>query len=416
MMSDKNQKVVIIGAGVIGLATAYELLKRGFEVTVVEEKEPGWAASHGNAGMIYPAAGEPMVNPKHTKAGIGWMLTRGGQSPLQFSWSQVPGLMNWGMKALGACNNTNYVEGKKAFDMLGADTHKLFDEYKKDGIKYEEFKQTFLAAFIHKKEFNHLSQLYGQDPANEVLSGDEARDREPFLSEKVVGAVEISGGFSSVLPGSVCVGLAKKIQELGGEINTGIKVIGANHADNKIESLQTENGQLLTAEHYIVAAGGWSGKLSKVLGSKVPITGGKGYAITIDEPSVCPNQTVFLSEYEAVVVPFNNSIRFTGFLELSGVNMELRKKRFKSLRQVVSRYAKQLPDGKEVEEWTGMRACSPDGIPIIGNLPGLKNAWIGSGHWHFGLTLAPSTAVMLAELITEGKSSVESAPFDPGRF
>ncbi|NOR40830.1 MAG: FAD-dependent oxidoreductase, partial [Gammaproteobacteria bacterium] len=80
------------------------------------------------------------------------------------------------------------------------------------------------------------------------------------------------------------------------------------------------------------------------------------------------------------------------------------------------RYLKKVPEGKTEVEWTGMRACTPDGVPAIGQLKGLDNAWVGSGHWHFGMTLAPSTGLMLAELITTGRSTVENKPFAPSRF
>lgn len=415
-MSDKNQNVVIIGAGVISLATAYELAKRGLHVTIVEEKEPGWAASHGNAGMIYPDAGQPMVNPHHMLAGIQWLYTRGGESPLQFSWAKIPSIMGWMWKALKACNMSNFNSGKKAFEELGADTLKHFDDYKKDGIEFEEHPGGFLSVFLSKKEFEKLRDLYSPIPSIEVLSGDQAREREPFLSNNIVGALQLNEGFTSVHPITVCQGLAKRVKEMGVEIKTGIKIIGASRDNNKVLTLKTEDGQSIGADQFVIAAGAWSGEIAKIMGSHVSITGGKGYAITLQDPTIVPKQTIFLGEYEAVVIPFDDKLRFTGFLELSGINMTLREKRFKSLRKIVGRYAEEIPTGKSEEKWTGMRSCTPDGIPAIGKIPGLENAWMGSGHWHFGLTLAPSTAIMLAELITTGKSSVESAPFNPGRF
>lgn len=194
------------------------------------------------------------------------------------------------------------------------------------------------------------------------------------------------------------------------------KLVNVNRIGKKVVSLQTANGEVLQADHFVVAAGGWSGKMAKKLGSRTSITGGKGYAITIEDPSSSPGQTIFLTEYEAVCIPYDGKVRLTGFLELSGVNMKILPRRIKALRGVASRYLSRVPTGKTEEHWTGMRACTPDGVPAIGKLPGLDNAWLGSGHWHFGLTLAPPTALMLAELMTTGRSTVDSKPFDPGRF
>lgn len=415
-MSDSIQDILVIGAGIIGLATAYELAKRGAKVTVVENKEPGWAASHGNAGMIYPAAGEPMVNPFHMKAGIRWALTRGGESPLQFSLLKLPSLMGWGLKALSSCSNKNHVDGKKAFGELGEDSLRLFAEYKKEGVKYEEHPGGFLAAFLDEKEFKRLSKFYSQVSSIELLSGDEAREREPILSNAVVGAAQLTEGFTSVYPPTVSTGLVQRLKQMGVEIRKGVQVVGANKEGNKITSVQTTSEGSFEADQFVVAAGGWSGQVAKTLGSHIPITGGKGYAITLKDPSVSPKQTVFLTEYEAVIIPFDGAVRFTGFLELSGVNMDILPRRIKALRHVVGRYIKNTPSGGAEEQWAGMRACTPDGVPAIGKLPKLDNGWVGSGHWHFGLTLGPPTAVMLAELITTGHSSVNPRPFDPARF
>lgn len=414
-MSEKKD-VVIVGAGIIGLVTAYELAKRGASVTVVEEKKPGWAASHGNAGMIYPAAGMPMVNPHHMKAGIGWVLTRGGQSPLQFSMLEMLGLVGWGLRALGACNQKDFESGYAAFGDLGAAALDQFEEYKQQGIQYEEHPGGFLATFINAREFERQASGYKDSPAVEILTGAQIREREPTLSSAVVGAVQLTEGFTSVYPPDVCRAFVKKLTEMGVEIRTGVRIVSARHSGGRVLSLSAADGSSLEADEFVVAAGGWSGQIAKMIGSHTSITGGKGYAITIDDPDVKPSQTVFLTEYEAVVIPFDGKVRFTGFLELSGVNMKVLPRRIKALRNVMGRYLSRVPKGPTEEHWTGMRACTPDGLPAIGKLPGLDNAWLGSGHWHFGLTLAPPTAVMLAELMTTGTSTVNNKPFDPRRF
>ncbi len=415
-MTTNLQEAIVIGAGVIGLATAYELAKRGLKVTVVDQKEAGWAASHGNAGMIYPAAGMPMINPKHMKAGIGWLLTRGGESPFQVDFFKLPGMVGWGLKALGSCNQKNFERGHKAFQDLGADTFDLFDAYKHDGVIYEEHQEGLLSAFILPKEFNLAVDLYAQDPSVEFMDGDQAREREPMLSDKVIGAAQLTQGFTSVYPPSVCTALARRIEQLGVEIRPGVEIVGAQREGRLVRSLKTDKGEILRADHFVVAAGGWSGLVAKTLESHVSIAGGKGYALTMEDPTSRPGQTIFFPEYEAVMIPFDGKVRFTGFLELTGVDMQVLPRRIEALRSVAGRYLKQVPTGRSEKHWTGMRACSPDGVPSIGLLPGLDNAWVGTGHWHFGLTLGPSTAKMLAELITTGRSAVDNGPFDPARI
>lgn len=415
MARDKHD-VVVIGAGIVGLATAYEVAKRGLTVLVVDDHQPGWAASTGNAGMVYPAAGEPMVNPHHMKAGIGWVLTRGGQSPLQFSLLKLPSIMGWGFRALFACTQENHTRGKAAMQVLGADALQQFETYKQDGVEYEEHPGGFLSCFIKEKELEKIATAFSGAPGVEILTGDQAREGEPLLGDDIVGAVQLTEGFTSVYPPTVCTGLARRLLTMGVDLRTDVHITGGVRDGSILKALETSSGATLAADHFVLAAGGWSGKLARKLGSKTSITGGKGYAITIDDPSAKPGQTLFLNEYEAVAIPFDGKIRFTGFLELSGVNMKILPRRIRALRKVAARYLKQVPEGKAEVHWTGMRACTPDGVPAIGRMPKTDNLWLGSGHWHFGLTLAPPTGLMLAELITTGESTVDAGPFDPRRF
>jgi D-amino-acid dehydrogenase len=366
--------------------------------------------------MIFPSAGEPMINPHHMMAGLKWMLTRGAQSPMQVSLLKLPSLMGWGLRALRACNQRNYEEGKAAFGLLGADVLQQYDKYKQDGVEYEEFASSFMSVFLENKAYQGLVDSFAGSPGVEIFNGDQAREVEPLLSENVVGAGQLSGGFKSVYPPSVTAGLAKRVQSMGVKILTGVRVEDADCTGRKINSLRTATGQILKADQFVVAAGGWTGKVAKKLGSAIPITGGKGYCINIMDPDTAPGQTLFLAEYEAVCIPFSGSVRLTGFMEVSGVNMRILPRRIKALREVTGRYLKKVPEGKTEVEWTGMRACTPDGVPAIGQLSGLDNAWVGSGHWHFGMTLAPSTGLMLAELITTGQSTVDNKPFAPSRF
>ena len=415
-MVDARPDVIVVGAGIIGLATAYELTKRGLRVTVVDQQGVGAGASYGNAGLIGPWMCEPMVAPHHLAQGLKWVVTRGAESPLQFRWSQLPAYAAWGLRTMTHCTERNFSEGKAAFDALGAGTWQLLDEYLADGVGWEEHMDQFMYPFLHAAELQRKWQSTGDEMGARVLSGDEARDLEPTLSDDVVGGILVTRQFRTFYPPSQTTGLASRLGELGVDIRVGVTITGSRQSGGTLEALVTESGECLEADQFVIAAGAWSGLLAKSIGSRIPLLAGKGYSITIQDPSPAPELPLFLVEYESVCIPYGDRLRYTGFLELSGVNEDPRPRRFAALRRIIGRYLRQVPTGSTEEEWTGMRACSPDGRPIIGRLPGLDNGWVGTGHWHCGMMLAPVTGVMLAEQILTGTSSVDPRPFDPARF
>jgi len=415
-MSDSKPEVIVVGAGIIGLSTAYELTKRGLRVTVVDREGVGSGASYGNAGLIGPWMCEPMVAPHHLADGLRWLVTRGAESPLQFRWSQLPAYASWGLRTMTHCTERNFSEGKAAFQSLGAGTWPLLDEYLDDGVGWEEHEDRFMYPFLSEVALERKWRTTGDDMGARVLSGDEARDFEPTLSCDVVGGIVVTRQFRTFYPPSQSAGLASRLQQLGVDIRSGVGVASSRRSGRTLDALVTDTGEHLEADQFVVAAGAWSGQLAKSMGSRIPLSAGRGYSITMQDPSSAPALPLFLVEYETVCIPYGNRLRYTGFLELSGVNEDPIARRFAALRKIVGRYLEVLPMGSSEEEWTGMRACSPDGRPIIGRLPGLENGWVGTGHWHCGMMLAPVTGVMLAEQISTGTSSVDPKPFDPARF
>lgn len=415
-MTGSRPDVCVVGAGIIGLATALELTRRGMSVTVVDRSDVGSGASYGNAGLVGPWMCEPMVAPHHLKDGVKWMLTRGAESPLQVRWSRVPAFATWGLRTLTHCTKRNFADGKAAFEALSAAMWELLDEYRSAGVGWEEHHDRFIFPFLEPSHLEAKWESLGQEMGASRLTGDEVRALEPALGEAVIGGILVTREFKCFYPPSQSPALARKLEEVGATVISDVTVSGARRSGSRIEALVTERGDTIEADQFVIAAGAWSGRVANSLGSRVPLAGGKGYSITIHDPAPIPAIPLFLVEYEAVCVPYGNRVRFTGFLELSGLNEELHPARFTALRRTAGRYLRRFPEGSQEEEWTGMRACSPDGLPIIGRLPGLDNGWVGTGHWHCGMMLAPVTARMLAELIVDGRASIDSRPFDPARF
>jgi D-amino-acid dehydrogenase len=165
----------------------------------------------------------------------------------------------------------------------------------------------------------------------------------------------------------------------------------------------------------VVAAGARSGQLLEPLGARIPMTAGKGYSITLDDPRFRLRNAISLGGIKVVCTPFDGGTRFSGTMELSGINERLDRRRLESIRSGVARYfGAALEPGAGVE-WVGMRPLTPDGLPVIGPVRGYADLYLASGHSMLGVTLAPLTGDAVAALI-DGESVPLLAPFDPARF
>jgi D-amino-acid dehydrogenase len=166
----------------------------------------------------------------------------------------------------------------------------------------------------------------------------------------------------------------------------------------------------------VLAAGAWSGPLAKRFGFRLPIEAGKGYSVTISNPAVRLARPVLLGEVKLGCTPFDGALRVAGTMELSGLNTRLDPRRVAAIRRAADRYLPGSLQGTAVHEWTGMRPVLPDGLPAIGRAPGFQNLYVASGHAMLGITLAPATAEVLADLMTTERSAVDLRAFDPGRY
>jgi D-amino-acid dehydrogenase len=153
-----------------------------------------------------------------------------------------------------------------------------------------------------------------------------------------------------------------------------------------------------------------------MVGVRLPVESGKGYSITIEQPVVELTQPLYLAEAMVGVSPFDSGLRIAGTMELSGISEGVNARRLASLRRSTSHFLTAWPRGEREVEWAGMRPLTPDGLPLLGRVPTTENLFVATGHSMLGVTLAPVTGLMMAELIANGHQHSELHPFDPGRF
>jgi D-amino-acid dehydrogenase len=412
-------RTIVVGAGVIGLACGWELLKRGREVLILDSGAPGAACSSGNAGWVVPAMSAPIPAPGVIGTSLRWMLRR--DSPLYIRPRPDPQFAAWLWTFYRHCRSESYRAGLDAVARLNSRTMELFDAWQSEGLRFEMRASGLLFVGLSEQavtsavgEIGHLRPYGYATP--ERLSAAEVRALEPLLTGAVAGGLLLPDE-RSVRPETLTAALAGAIADGGGAVSTPVTVTGFRRDDGRIGAVQTSEGAI-ACDEVVVAAGAWSGFLARKCGVPLPVEAGKGYSITIALPdsSACLRRPVDLLEARVACTPFDGAVRFAGTMELSGHNLRLDPARVAAMRRVAQRYLGGLPEGVSEAVWVGMRPMTPDGLPLLGRLPGLGNAWIATGHAMLGVTLAPATAVALADVMTGAAPDDTLRPFSPARF
>jgi D-amino-acid dehydrogenase len=189
---------------------------------------------------------------------------------------------------------------------------------------------------------------------------------------------------------------------------------------DRITAIETATGERLKAEHVILAGGAWTPDLTRQLGLRIPMQGGKGYSLTLRNPAELPRLCSLLAEARVAVTPMGGKLRVGGTMEICGTDLSVNRKRVQG---IIEGFCQFFPafapdDFSGIEPWSGLRPCTPDGLPCIGSVPGLANATVATGHAMLGLSLAPVTAQLVADLITKGKPDldVDLPNLGPARF
>jgi D-amino-acid dehydrogenase len=413
------KRILVVGAGAIGLACAYSLARRGHRVTVVDKGEPGAACTRGNAGWIVPSLSAPIAAPGMTWTSLKWMLS--SDSPLYIAPSAAPRLARWLWRFWRHCNERDYLKGLHAVAALNHGTLAAFDALANDGVPFELHRAGLLCVYRDAKymeaargEFRYLRD-YGYG-VPEPLSGEVLRQMEPGLSDAVTAGFEIPEEYH-VRPESLAAGYATALARMGVEIRTGVSVRGG-HTSGKTIIVETADGATageIEADDVLVAAGAWSGAVIERLGVRLPVQAGKGYSLTMSSDGARVRRPVLLGESKIAVTPFDGALRFAGTMELSGVNERFDVRRMAAIRRGVERFFREpMPAGGT--EWVGMRPLTPDGLPLLGRVPRLENVWVATGHAMLGITMAPVTGDAMAAMMSGETAPAAMAAFEPGRF
>jgi D-amino-acid dehydrogenase len=407
--------VLVIGGGVIGLSTAYQLTREGASVTLLDARGTGLGASDVNAGWVVPAEAAPVPGPGMVLTSLKWMMRR--DSPLYIRPSVKPSFMSymWGMWR--ACNADAQRAGFAAHLALAEGTVEVLDDYRADGVDFEMHNDGLLMAFTGREDLdNHLAYLdlvkqYGLEPT--TLLGDDVRAHEPLLSDEVIGGLYFPKE-RHLVPGQLAQSLHKRLLELGVEVVENAPVTAVDRVGDHVHAVHAD-GRKFVADRVVLAAGAWTGEVSKQFGYRLPVRPGKGYSLEV-EPFGLRGATNLWDAHVAIT-PFDNALRIAGTMEFGGLDEKINQVRVDAILRAPAKYLRGWQPPKVAPRArAGMRPMTPDGLPIMGRLGALKNAYVSTGHGMLGLTLATGSAAVMADLVVHDKISPLLAPFDPARY
>lgn len=415
-----NSRVIIIGAGIAGVCAAYYLNRAGYEVTVIEKSPGKDNCSYGNAGMVVPSHVIPLSSPGVISKGLRWMLD--AESPFYIRPRLSLELIQWLWKFKQA-STQQHVErsGPVLRDLLMASRDLLMELELNEEIEFN-FKKTGLFMFCNTeeglaKEIKIAKQAKDLGVPAEVLSAAEVRKMEPGLELNIVGATYYPKD-AHLHPGSLMDRMKAITKKRGVQYSFNTTVSAIQSSSGTIESVSTADGETFMGKLFINCAGAWSSSLMKMVNRNLLLQAGKGYSFTLRNPVEKPKHCGILSENKVTLTPMYNSLRFAGTMEIVGTDTRINQKKINGLKRSVTEYLPQfkMDDLNGQEIWTGLRPCSPDGLPYVGAVDGFSNFYTSTGHAMMGMSLAPSSGKLLTDLITYGKSDLNSDLISPNRF
>jgi D-amino-acid dehydrogenase len=418
-----SQHVVVIGAGIVGAATAIELLRDGHRVTILEPGDPGGeqSASYGNGTLLNPSSVIPMSSPGIWRKVPGWLADPLG--PLTIRWRYLPRLLPWLTRFLRAgATEARVAATARALRPLlheAPERHRrLADEA---GVGELITRQGVLFVFPSRADFDAEGLSWRLRRENGVcwleLSDDELRQREPSLDRHYKFGLLVEENGQCRDPGAYVAALVRHAQSLGAQLQRG-RAAGFRIEDGRLRAVRTDTGEI-AANKAVIAAGAWSKVLAEAVGDRVPLETERGYHALITEPRIAPRYPVMPSDGKMSCVMTPQGLRFAGQVELAGIDAAPNWQRAAVLRDFARQVFNGLPDDlptDKVKVWMGHRPSIADGLPCIGPASGCADVLHAFGHGHVGLTAGAATARLVADLISGKPPSIDPSPYSARRF
>jgi D-amino-acid dehydrogenase len=399
--------ICVMGAGIVGLATAYELQRQGMQVTVVDQARPGAGASGGNGAQLSYSYVQPLADP-----GIWAQLPKlllASDSPLKLRPQWDPHQWRWGLDFLRACNRHASEHGTAALLALAARSRQGFDRMLAAERLECDFSRTgklvlyaSQAALDDARRQLELQRAWGC--AQETVTPARCVEIEPALAHyatQIAGAIHTPSECAADCL-KVCQGLHALLQARGVRFVLGARVTGLAQSGGRVVAAQTDAGAI-EADAFVLALGSHSHALARTLGLSLPVYPLKGYSISFDAapgPGAAPRVSVTDAARKVVFARLGGRMRVAGMAELVGYGMDIAQSRIDTLCTATRAVFPDSGLGRELQPWAGLRPATPTGLPVVGrHARGPANLLLNTGHGALGFTLAFGTAAAVAEAL-----------------
>ncbi|MCZ8078343.1 MAG: D-amino acid dehydrogenase [Rhodobacteraceae bacterium] len=415
-------KIVVLGAGVIGVTSAWYLAKAGHEVTVIDRQPgPSLETSFANAGEISPGYSSPWAAPGIPMKAVKWLFMK--HAPLIIQPRPDLHKLGWMARMLANCTTAAYQENKSRMVRLAEYSRDcLMDLRAETGVTYDERTQGTLQLFRSAKQVDaaekDIAVLRADGVPFEVLDRDACIAAEPGLAaarDKIAGGLRLPGDETGD-----CFKFTNSLSDmaaaLGVTFRYGVGIDGLEQEAGRISAVHTSEGRI-TADAFVVALGSYSPFLVSRFGIKLPVYPVKGYSITVPivDADRAPVSTVMDETHKIAITRLGDRIRVGGMAEIAGFDLSLNPKRRATLEHSVEDLFGGAGDQSRATFWTGLRPMTPDGTPIVGRST-IPNLFLNTGHGTLGWTMAAGSGRVLADIVSGRATEIESADLGYARY
>lgn len=412
-----SRDIVILGGGVIGLSTAAECVRRGHRVTVIERSPAQRGSSLGNAGMVVPSHFIPLAAPGMVALGLKWMWNP--ESPFyiqpRLSWD----LFTWAWRFWRASTATHVRESApllRDLNLASREAYARLAEEEDFGLVKKGLLMLCKTARGLEEEGHTAAKALELGVPAAVLDAKGVAALDPAVTMDIAGGVYFPMD-CHLQPERYVATLERRIRAGGGTLLYGAEATGWRREGNRLAAVRTTQGEV-AGDEFVLCGGAWSPAMIEPLGVRLPMQAGKGYSVTIPAPVELPAICSIFTEARVAVTPMGGALRFGGTMEIAGLNERINPRRVAGIIKAVPHYYPKFEAAHfaGIEPWRGLRPCSPDGLPYLGRTGAASNLVVATGHSMMGLSLAPITGQLAAQIVSDEPTAYDVRLLNPDRY
>ena len=392
-----KRDIIIIGAGIMGLTTAYELLKAGRKVTIIDESDITDSTSFGNAGLLSAFDKGPLANPGIVFNTLKLMLK--GESPVNIHPTLDIKIYKWLWKFINSANKDRLKRTLALFEKYGHISNDLYEKMQNvDGLDLDFHRKGMLSVFTEQSSYDKklLDYAIKNDDIFEVIEKNKIKDFIPCVTNDVKGAIHFKRN-THFDPKRVMLELKRYLKENGAEFILNERIMNIEYGNKEIKSISSALNTY-EADTYIMSTG-YQTLLAGKLKQNLMMTPAKGYSLTFTMPKeLQPYTSTLFADLFIVMTPRRDDVRITSKLEIGSTDYRVVKEQIESIKENFKKYT--IPfEMENIIQWTGFRPLTPNDMPLIGRDEKYKNLIYGMGLGWLGMTFGPALATILKDLI-----------------